>query len=70
MTECMARETIMDIDIEDKAWAGLTHEEKNIVLFHKQKDMLDLLLERGAISQEQHDKSLHDLTEKMRQPND
>ena len=54
----------MDIDIEDKAWAGLTPEEKNIVLFHKQKDMLDLLLERGAISQEQHDKSLHDLLRK------
>ena len=55
----------MDINIEDSAWAGLTHEEKNTVLFYKQKDMLDLLLERGAISQEQHDKSLHDLTEKM-----
>ena len=55
----------MDIDIEDKAWAGLTHEEKNQVLFQKQKEMLDLLLEHGAISKEQHDKSLHDLTEKM-----
>lgn len=60
----------MNIDIEDKAWAEMTHEEKNQVLFQKQKEMLDLLLERGAISQEQHDKSLHDLTEKMRQPND
>jgi hypothetical protein len=26
--------------------------------------MLDEFLERGAISKEQHDKSLHDLTEK------
>ncbi len=55
----------MDTSIEDKAWDGLTHEEKNQVLFHKQKDMLDLLLDHGAISQAQHDKSLHDLTVKM-----
>ena len=55
----------MDINLEDPAWAKLTHEEKNQVLFQKQKEMLDLLLERGVISQEQHDKSLHDLTEKM-----
>jgi len=27
--------------------------------------MLDMFLEHGAITQEQHDKSLHDLTEKM-----
>ena len=58
----------MDINIEDKAWAGMTHEEKNKVLFHKQKEMLDLLLERGAISQAQHDKSLYDLSEKMGHP--
>jgi len=31
----------------------------------KQKELLDQFLERGAISQAQHDKSLHDLTEKM-----
>ena len=55
----------MNIDIEDKAWDSLTHEEKNQVLFQKQKEMLDLLMERGAISQAQHDKSLLDLTEKM-----
>ena len=28
-------------------------------------EMLDMFLERGAISQAQHDKSLHDLTVKM-----
>ena len=27
--------------------------------------MLDMFLEHGAITQAQHDKSLHDLTEKM-----
>ena len=31
----------------------------------KQKDILDKFMERGAISQAQHDKSLHDLIEKM-----
>ena len=45
----------MDTSIEDKAWDGLTHEEKNQVLFQKQKEMLDLLLEHGAISNECHD---------------
>ena len=55
----------MDTNAREKAWDRLTHEEKNTVLFYKQKDMLDLLLERGAISQEQHDKRLRDLTEKM-----
>ena len=43
----------------------LTHEEKNRLLFLRQKKMLDMFLERGAISQAQHDKSLHDLIEKM-----
>ena len=47
------------------AWENLTHEEKNHQLFLKQKKMLDMFLGRGAISQAQHDKSLHDLTEKM-----
>ena len=55
----------MDTNTENNAWDKMTHEEKNKVLFHKQKDMLDLLLEHGAISKEQHDKSLYDLTEKM-----
>ena len=46
-------------------WASLSYEEKNHQLFLKQKAMLDDFLEHGAISQAQHDKSLHDLTEKM-----
>lgn len=45
-------------------WSSLSYEEKNEVLFHNQKRMLDQFLERGAISKEQHDKSLHDLIEK------
>ena len=50
-------------DITD--WSLLTREEKNHQLFLKQKALLDQFLEKGAISQAQHDKSLHDLIEKM-----
>ena len=51
--------------IVDKEWADLTYAQKNHELFLKQKRTLDMLLEHGAITQAQHDKSLHDLTEKM-----
>ena len=44
----------------------LSPEEKKIQLYMQQKKTLDLFLERGAISQAQYDKSLGDLTEKMR----
>ena len=50
---------------KDKLWNGLTHEQKNHELFLREKEMLDLFLAHGAITQAQHDKSLHDLAEKM-----
>ncbi len=40
-------------------------QEKNLELFLRQRETLTLFLERGAISQAQHDKSLHDLIVKM-----
>ena len=52
-------------DLENADWASLTHDEKNRLLLLHQKKTLDMFLERGAISQAQHDKSLHDLIEKM-----
>ncbi len=55
----------MPTDITDSAWDHMTHAEKNHQLYLKQKQMLDMFLERGAISQAQHDKSLRDLTKKM-----
>ena len=55
----------MDVNIENKEWSSLTYEEKNRLLFLRQKKTLDMFLERGAISQAQHDTSLHDLIEKM-----
>lgn len=46
-------------------WSQLSPEEKKKQLFLKQKNTLDLFLERKAISQAQYDKSLGDLREKM-----
>ncbi len=49
----------------DTRWDSLSHAEKNHLLFLKQKSMLAMFLDRGAITQAQHDKSLHDLKVKM-----
>ena len=56
----------MTTDISDPAWDSFSYAEKNRVLFERQKKMLEEFLERNAISKAQYDKSLHDLTEKMR----
>ena len=45
-------------------WERMTPEEKKTQLYKNQKNTLDLFLERNAISREQYNKSLHDLTEK------
>lgn len=42
-----------------------TPEQRRRDLYERQVEMLNLFLERGAISQEQYDKSYGDLTEKM-----
>ena len=55
----------MDATINDQTWEKLTYEEKNHQLFLREKSLLAEFLEHGAISQAQHDKSLHDLIEKM-----
>ena len=49
----------------EQTWDKLTYEEKNRMLYERQKALLDLFLEKKAINQAQHDKSLHDLTVKM-----
>jgi hypothetical protein len=46
-------------------WELLSPEEKKRHLFLRQKNTLDLFLERNAISKAQYDKSLGDLIEKM-----
>ena len=55
----------MDCSKENQNWDSLSYVEKNHQLNLKQKALLDQFLEKGAISQAQHDKSLHDLIEKM-----
>ena len=46
-------------------WENLSPEEKKRELFLRQKQTLEMFLERHAISQAQYDKSLGDLREKM-----
>ena len=46
-------------------WSALTSEQKKQKLFEKQKNTLNMFLERNAISKAQYDKSLGDLIEKM-----
>ena len=55
----------METIIDQREWESLSHEEKNHQLYLKQKAILEAFLERRAISKEQYEKSLHDLTEKM-----
>ena len=55
----------MKFTIDNPAWRNLSYEEKNHALYLRQVDTLDMFLERGAITQAEHDKSLHDLTVKM-----
>lgn len=55
----------MDYSKENQNCDSLSYVEKNHQLYLKQKALLDQFLEKGAISQAQHDKSLHDLIEKM-----
>ena len=51
----------MKVELADSVWSSLSYEEKNKVLLFRQIEILEMFLERSAISQEQHDKSLHDL---------
>ena len=55
---------MVDININTTG-VTLNQEETRRQLFEKQKAMLDLFLEKGAISRAQHDKSLGNLREKM-----
>ncbi len=52
------------MDMKSNDWEKLSYNEKNYELFLKQTLLLKEFLERGAISQAQYDKSLHDLIEK------
>ncbi len=56
-----------DPDANEQPTLGLSRPEKLHLLFMKQKETLDLFLDRGAISQDQHDKSLKILRNVMGQ---
>ena len=60
----------MDIKTENQDKATMTFAEKKHFLYLKQKAMLDTFLAHGAITQAEHDKSLHDLTVKMGETSD
>ena len=49
---------------KEACFSGTPSELKHM-LFLKQRALLDTFLAHGAITQAQHDKSLHDLKEKM-----
>jgi len=56
---------MVTLQTSDNQWQSLSQEEKKIQLYRNQKSTLDLFLERRAISQDQYNKSLYDLTTKM-----
>ena len=55
---------MLEYTVEEE-YKGLPKKEQNYHLFEKQEEVLDKLLERGAISKEQYQKSLGDLKAKM-----
>ena len=52
-------------DASEQPMLGFSRSEKLHLLFMKQKETLDLFLDRGAISQDQHDMSLNILRNTM-----
>ena len=51
--------------MEQVEWSKLSDAEKKRQLYLRQRETLNQFLEHGAISKEQYDKSLGDLTAKM-----
>ena len=56
------------MNMEQPDGARESRKDKNHQLFLRQKALLDLFLQNGALTRAQHDKSLHDLREKMSEP--
>ena len=50
---------------KEERWDKLSYEEKNEQLFQHERRLLEMFLSKGAISRQQYEKSLHDLTVKM-----
>ena len=56
----------MGTNIKDPAWDALSYAEKNKKLFERQKHLLELFRERGAITKAEYEKSVRDLSAKMK----
>lgn len=65
MTITVCKDYDMETNMDQRPWEKLSHDEKNHQLYLKQKALLETFLEKNAISKDQYEKSLHDLTEKM-----
>ena len=48
----------MDFHVDNRAWEAMSYVERNHQLYLSQRQMLDLFLERGAISRAQHERGL------------
>ena len=48
------------------AWSRMSYQEKNKALYERQVKLLNLFLEKNAIDRTQYEKSLADLTAKMK----
>ena len=55
----------MKTEDNNEKWLQLSPDEKRKQLYINQKKLLEVFLERGAITRAQFEKSLGDLTEKM-----
>jgi len=55
----------MSTDLYNREWECLSYKEKNQELYLRQKKLLETFRDHRAITQEQYESSLHDLTEKM-----
>ncbi len=52
-------------NISGTDWRSMPPDERKRALFHKQKDLLDTFMSRGAIDRRQYEKSLTCMAEKM-----
>ena len=59
------KDKLENVAVSEAFVEKISYEKKNRQLFLRQKKMLDIFLKRGVILKAQHDKSLHDLIEKM-----
>ena len=58
--------TIEENPDKQAAWSRMSYEEKNRELLERQVALLQLFLEKQEIDRAQYEKTLHDLTAKMK----